>query len=66
MVCQNAQVVESPAEDIMDDEHSNIFVGAGHVGVQIGNLGLLPFGLAVPLEAGRATLGHDDESAQLG
>jgi hypothetical protein len=59
VVCEDADVGESPAEDVGDDKDSGILVVAGDIAVDVVELGLLANGLAVPLEAGFAVVaGH--------
>ena len=59
VVCQNADVGKSPAENVGDDKDSGVLVVAGNIAVNVVELGFLADGLGAPLEAGLAVVaGH--------
>ena len=57
VVCDDAGVLELPAEDISNDQDTGLAI-AGDVGVEAGDLAVLALRFAVPLESGFAALRH--------
>jgi len=58
VVGQESEIGKGPAEDVVDDQDRDLFVGTGYVGGVFTQLGFLSLGLAVPMEAGCATIRH--------
>ena len=51
VISEETGVPKSPAEDVVDEQDSNIFVCSSHIGIIVGQLSLFTHGCSTPLEA---------------
>ena len=58
MVCDETSIREGPAEDIVDDQDGDIFVGPCNIGIVVGERSLFANRVSIPFETRQTTRRH--------